>query len=112
MCAGYLGDKPLFCVVTDGSVRSSSVRNFMLAVATYDGQIMDPKSGKIIEFRATSGGKTLRLGQRHYDLAEGCLFLVSVTSDPFRVEQLEVSAEELRHPTAANERITTFFQGS
>lgn len=110
--AASLGDRPLFAVVTDGSPGSYGVRDFLFVTATYDGQIIDRQSGKVMEFHATSGGKTLRLGERHYDLAEGRLFLVSVATDPFRVQQLEASDEDLQHPATADERITTFFQGA
>ncbi len=107
-----LAEKPLFVIVTDGAPgpHGFGVRNFAFIAATYDGQVRDPKSGKTLELRATSGGKTLRLGGRHYDLAEGRLFLVSVTTDPFRVQQFNVPEEELRRPTMADERIATFFQ--
>lgn len=112
VCTAYLGAKPLFAVVTDGSLGQYGVRNFAFVVATYDGQIVAPKSGTTTEFRSTSAGKTLRLDGRHYRFANGRLFLVSVKSGPFRVKQLEVSEEELQSLTATNERITAFFQGS
>jgi hypothetical protein len=108
----YLGDRPLFAIVTDGSTGPYGVRNTVLIGATYYGQIMDPKSGKTIEFRSTSNGKTLRLGGRRYHVAEGRLFLVSIKTDPLRVKQLEVSEEELQSLTTTDERITVFFQGS
>ncbi len=108
----YLEEKPFFTIVTDGSTHRHVVRNTVLIGALYEGQIFDPKSRKTIEFRSTSGGRTLRLGGRHYELAEGRLFLVSVKGDPFRVQQLNVSEEELRRPPMTDERITTFFQGS
>ena len=78
----YLGAKPLFAVVTDGSPGSYGVRNTILIGTTYSGQIMDPKRSKTLEFRSTSAGKTLRLDGRHYEFADGRLFLVSVKSGP------------------------------
>ncbi len=108
----YLKDKPLFALVTDGSSGSYGVSNAPFFGATYKGRIKNPKSGKTMEFRGTSGGKTLRLDGHSYDLAEGRLFLVSIKSDPFQVKQLQVSEEELQQPTMTDERIATFFQGS
>lgn len=110
----YLGDKPLFAIVTDGSTgpHGYGVINTAFVVATYDGQITDPRGGKTVEFRSTSGGRNLRLGDRHYDFAEGRLFLVSVRTDPFRVRQLDVSEDELGCLTMKDERIAAFFRGS
>jgi len=112
VCTAYLGAKPLFAIVTDGSLGQYGVRNFAFIVATYEGQITDPKSGATTEFRSTSGGKTLRLDGRHYEFTDGRVFLVSVKGDPFHVKQLEVSEEELQSLTATDERISAFFQGS
>jgi hypothetical protein len=106
-----LEEKPFFTIVTDGSMHRHVVRNAVLVGATYEGQIFDPQSRETIEFHSTSGGRTLRLGGRHYQLAEGRLFLVSVKGDPFRVTQFNVSEEELRHPPMTDERIAAFFQG-
>lgn len=108
----YLEEEPFFTIVTDGSTHRHVVRNTVLIGALYEGQIVDPKSRQTIEFRSTSGGRALRLGGRHYELAEGRLFLVSVKGDPFRVRQLNVSEEELQHPPMTDERIAAFFQGS
>jgi hypothetical protein len=109
----YLGEKPLFSIVTDGSSGRHGVTNTIFIGATYKGQIIDPKSGKTMEFRATSNGKMLDLGGQRYNLAEGQLFLVSVRTDPFSVKQLKVSEEDrLRCLATADERIATFFQGS
>jgi hypothetical protein len=108
----YLGDRPLFAIVTDGATGSYGVKNTILIGATYSGQIVDRKSGKTIEFRSASGGRTLRLDGRHYDFVDGRLLLVSVKTDPLRVKQLEVSEEELQSLTTTDERITAFFQRS
>jgi hypothetical protein len=110
----YWGEKPLFSILTDGDTRMGGVKNTAFIGATYDGQIIDPKSSKTMEFRhSTSNAKILRLGGHRYNFAEGRLFLVSVKSDPFRVKQLKVSEEdELRCLTMIDERITTFFKGS
>jgi hypothetical protein len=107
----YLKDKPLFAVVADSPSGSYGVTNAMFINATYLGEIRDNNTGtRVIEYRSSSGGRNLRLGERHYDFTEGRLFLVSVKSDPIRVQQLSVPEEELRHPTMTDERIATFFQ--
>ena len=109
----YLEDRPLFALVTDSPSGGYGVSNAMFICATYRGEIKDNNTGnRAIEYRSSSGGRNLRLGERHYDFTEGRLFLVSVKSAPVRVQQLHVSEEELRHPTTTDERIATFFQGN
>ncbi len=107
----YLGDRPVFSIVTDGTVRPSSVTNTIVLGATYDGQILDAKRGLATKFRyATADGRTLCLGGNRYDLREGCVFLVSVKTNPLRVKQLGISEEDqLGWLTKPDERMTAFF---
>jgi hypothetical protein len=110
----YLGARPLFSIVTDGAVQPGCVTNTIFLVATYEGQILDAKRGIATEFRySTASGRTLRLGGNRYDLTEGCVFLVSVKTNPLRVKQLGISEEDqLGWLTLPDERMTAFLAGN
>jgi len=107
-CLASQDKRPHFAIVTDGSIRGGITVIAHLSV-TYRGQIKDPDNSKSVTFCAE--GRNIDFGEQRYDLKEGHLFLVTVKSEPFRVEQFKVSeADKISSLVASDNHMKSFFE--
>ena len=106
-CFAFHGSKPRFAIVTDGSINGRCTCIAHLDV-TYEGKINASGLSKEVAFHAK--GNNIDIGNQHYNLKEGSLFLVTVERDPFEIRQFKISEhEKISGLIAADERMADFF---
>lgn len=107
-CLGFQENRPHFAIVTDGSIHGRVTVLAHISV-TYGGRIANHDNSENVSFRVE--GKNIEIGEQRYDLREGHLFLVAVTSEPFRITQFKVSeADKIRALIGSDSRMKSFFE--